>query len=328
MNDEQQPLQTETVNTQLTDQQPIMSNQNASNSKRKIIAITAAIIVLVAVAVAGWLVLGKDSPQQSDQQVASPTAQKEELSSLQPEEVITKVKDTFAAEYKLIDLDQSNQPKAGELSIRSSESSPVYKTEGYNFYTDYDGGSSMDMMPGPVNWATDSVPRQSDTALRKKVISIYEGFGMKKTSYPDKGDELYDRYTGRGLICQIEAPDAETSSNTAVCGSIEAYKAAAEKAKPFAESLPDADSSTVIVNIIIEASSVAGYQNAMVGIGGIDSPGGAIAVFYKKDSGAWTYFTSTQDTIECSAFNTLDLRSAFKGYDCFYGNDGELKKVE
>jgi hypothetical protein len=178
-------------------------------------------------------------------------------------------------------------------------------------------------MVGPVNWSADTLPRKVDTTIRTEVADTFKGFGLTKTgTYGNKGDSTEaDVYTGKGLICTIEAPASSTSSTGASCGRIDAYKEAAAKTKPIASVIPKVEQSTVFIGLKITDSKVSGYQKAQVGQGSIDGGGGSIAILYKKNNDAWVHFTNTQTGIPCSAYNTTDLRNAFKGEECYGAND-------
>lgn len=66
------------------------------------------------------------------------------------------------------------------MSIRLAKNAPPYKVEGYNFYVYHDGGSSIDLMLGPVNWANDTLPRKADTTIRTEVANTFKEFGLEK----------------------------------------------------------------------------------------------------------------------------------------------------
>ncbi len=295
-------------------------------SKKGLILTIAGLILVLLIGVGiGYLLFTKAMPKaQKDTSQKSveeaPVVQK--TPDLTPEDVITKIKSTYAAKYTLLDLEKNNQPKEGEMSVRLSQESPAYKAEGYNFYTSYDGGSTLMMML--YDPSTDyELPTEGDTTLRTEIAGIYVDFGLeKKESRSNTGDNI-DVYLGKGLICTIESPSAPASGSGASCGSIEAYSAAAAKAKPFVDILPDATSSTIISGLKISDSKVSDYQTAQASIGSVGGFGGYAALYYKKDPGAWKFFTGTQQTLLCSSYNTTDLRNAYKGERCYVDSTHE-----
>ena len=282
-------------------------------------------IVVILITVLGWVAWDRiiNSPGVKEDAEVAVTERKKDADSLAPEDVTNQMKTALEKKYKLLNIDESNQPKQGEMSIRLDKASPVYKVEGFNFYTSYDGGSSLYMMPHETDSNAD-LPTAESIALRKEVVGVYTNLGLKKTeSRGDQNNE--DVYMGKGLICRVKSLTAGTSANTMNCGSVAAYKGAAEKVKPLVDALPDSSSQLVVSTPKIENSIVSGYQRASVGTGMMDSAGGAIALFYKKGSGGWTYFRHTQNALSCEVFNTDDIKAAFKGETCYDSNDKESK---
>lgn len=280
------------------------------------------VVVIGLVGVLGWTFLNaqKDVADDSGQ---TATVQ------LKPEDVTAKLKNNWEAKYTLLNLDENNQPKEGELSVRVYESSPAYKVDGYDFYVSYNGGSGIYVVPHNPNPKDYNYPKTADTALRNEIADVFQDFGLSKTGTlgeKDTGTET-DVYTGEGLICTIEPPTAPTSSNTGMCGLISAYPAAAEEIKPMTDVIPGVSSSTAFGALKVTDSPVSGYQKANLGMGDINGFSGSIALLYRKDSGPWQYFKNVQNSLPCSAYSTLDLRNAFNGEACGAadGSDATVK---
>jgi hypothetical protein len=67
-----------------------------------------------------------------------------------------------------------------------------------------------------------------------------------------------------------------------------------------------------VTNPIIKDSSVSPYQTLQVGTEN------AAGLFYRVSPDAeWQYFTSTQAELECSEYNTDDIRKAYAGDKCY-----------
>jgi prepilin-type N-terminal cleavage/methylation domain-containing protein len=291
------------------------------------------IVVIGLIGAVGWFVLNRQKStqvKQNNSSQSSKPAQKNDVAALQPDDITAKIKSTYESRYKPLNIDENNQPKQGEMSIRLAKNAPPYKVEGYNFYVYHDGGSSIDLMLGPVNWANDTLPRKADTTIRTEVANTFKEFGLEKTgTYGSKDySSEADVYTGKGLICAIETPTSATSSTGASCGRIDAYKEIAAKTKPIASAIPNVEQSTVLGNLKITDSTVSGYQRASVGQGSIDSGGGSIALLYKKNNDPWVYFKNVQQSLPCSAYNTTDLRNAFKGEACYGGANDVSSTVQ
>lgn len=298
---------------------------------RKGFSVIEVIIALAIIGLAGfltWLYISKQNQATQTDQTKNSTAERAPI-SLQPEDVTSKIKAKYESKYKLLNIDENNQPKEGEMSIRLSNFVPPYKTEGYGYYTDYEGGSSISIMVGPVDWGNDPIPRQADTAIRTEIAAMYSELGLSKTGKFGNDNDNYqiDIYTGGGLICTIEEPDAGTSSTTASCGRIDSYKEMAEKLQPFVKVMPNVNQSTILRGLRIIDSEVAGYQTATISHGGLDIMGGSTALFYKKGDNPWVYFKNTQEPPSCSSYNNEDLKNAYRGVDC-YDSNGQVLKVE
>lgn len=281
------------------------------------------IIIIVGIIGALGFVFWQQNMKGDESSSSLPSKTNESAQELQPSEVTKKIKDTLAEKYTLLDLDQNNQPKEGELSVRTGNDSPVWKVDGYNFYVDYEGGSSIDAV------SSDSISTELPSAESKVIRSItaqtYKEYGLVKSG-THGGDEFSatEVYTGKGLVCTMESIGSQTSSNQAACGVIAEYKDAAKRAKPLFDVLPNKSSDTALVNIEIKASLVAGYQKAQAGVGSINGFGGFAGFFYKKDGGSWAYFAGTQEIIDCTKYNTDDTRNAFMGDACYdYTTDRE-----
>lgn len=279
------------------------------------------VLVIGFIGFIGWFAftryLTKDTQRASSIQTSS------ETSGLQPSEVTAKIKSRFEADYKMLDLDQNNQPAEGEMSVRISNKAPAHKAEGYDFYLYHDDGSSIDLMIGPMDWGDTEVPRQVDITVRQEIASIFKEFGLEKTETRGNAQMGTDTdiYAGRGMICVIESPESPTSSNSALCAQTESYEKAAKALQPLASALPALDQSTALSDLKITDSQTDGYQHARVSQNSIDGGGGSVALFYKSPSNTWIYFTNTQSVLPCAAYNTPDLRSAFKGDTCLDAAD-------
>lgn len=255
--------------------------------------------------------------------LVEPASNTSSQADTQPKDVITKIKDTYATKYTLVDMNEDNNPESNEVGIRIGSNAPSYKVEGYHYYTDSSGGSSIDIMahdPDPENY---DFPKDGDVAIRKSIASIYTDFGLKKeqvAGYPSARNPV-DVYVGRGLICTIEVVSDASIPNHASCGLIASYPDMAAKIKPFAEALPDTSDNTVFSNLSIEDSKISGYQRASLSEGDMRTVGGGVAMFYRKGTGAWKYFSITQVILPCSDYNTTDLQNAFNGDSCLTDNN-------
>lgn len=284
-----------------------------------------AVVLIVGIVVAVVLLKSTQKSSPSPSASAKPQASNDNLTT---DTVMSKINDHFASSYKLVQLganDTSNIQK-GELGMRSSKTPPFYKVDGYDYYNDYDGGSSVTIETyAEPSSSTASYPLPADTSVRKEVAGVYTDLGLVKKDSPVFE---VDTYTGHGLICTITTSSAEGSVNDARCGAIDSYADMAKKLKPFADVLPDINDNTVLLNLKVSNSTTAGYQKASVMVGDVGaSAGGSNTLFYKPDGGKWTYFMNgANGPTDCSAYNTPDLRKAFAGDECV--SQGSMSTVK
>ena len=321
------------------DSQPVFFEREPVSTKKRnvVIGIVSAVAVLILSVGVSLLLRGRPVVEQEqdierDNQVIQQTQIEksdkkpvQETVQLQPEDVIAKIKDTYAERYTLLDLNTNSKPGEGEMSVRSFKRAPPYKVDGYDFFTDYDGGAGLHLLTGRVDCPdTGLLPCSLDVAVRSEVVSIYVAYGLIKSG--TRGDMKIgysiDVYTGKGLICTIDTPAVRSSSVSASCGLISEYSDSAARTKPFIDALGDTAGTTVLTNMDITDSQIGGYQKAMASISDINHGGGARAMFYRKNPGEWRYFNSVQSPLLCSDYDTLDLRSAFKGESCLSADGG------
>lgn len=276
-----------------------------------------AVVVLLSLVGAGVYAWQNNRVAQLQNQVTE--LKRETVTQLQPEELTTKIKAELAKDYTVLDLNNNNKPSASEISIRTDETSPAYRPKGYNFYTNYAGGSTITVLTHDADPSGDPLPKAIDKTIRTNVAQVYTAAGLAKKSTRGRASDGngLDIYEGKGLICTVDTTEAEISGSTASCGLLSEYSSAGAKTKPFAEALGDVEITAILSNLTITASVVKGYERAELGVGDINLGGGAVALFYKKEGGSWTYFKTVQEALACSEYNTEDLRNAYKGEKCY-----------
>ena len=276
-----------------------------------IVEVLIVLVIIGLIGVMGWLFLSRQKSTSTTTQTA--TDAKKESPNLQPEDVITKVKSNLESSYTVV---SDSDGKAGKIPSGSvypqqiQPYAPLYKPDGYNFYTSYDGGSWFDMY----------VNEKDAPAIVAAIAGTYQELGLKKmeSKAPSGGSTGpgYDLYTGNGLVCAVVPADYQGSFMSTACGKIDNYKPAAEQAKPFADAMPDTDYSKIVMDLKI-SSPQNGYQTATANVGA------ARGLFYKKGSEPWQFFRGSQSILSCSDYNTADLKNAFRGGACIDASNKE-----
>lgn len=82
-------------------------------------------------------------------------------------------------------------------------------------------------------------------------------------------------------------------------------------------------SPTVNLDDSIVNSDFEPYQRITVGLRSINYLGGAAGLFYRvSPTSEWVFFTGTQAVLDCSAYDTVDLKRAFVGEVCYDAETG------
>lgn len=281
------------------------------------------VVIIGIIAALGWVFFMKkhETPEQSAQK--KNTSQSNEL---EPQAVTKKIKESLSKTYTLLDIDKNDQPQDKEASIRTDEASPPYKVDGYDYYVTYRGGSSLFILR-PENASDTTLPSKSDAEIRREVEKQYHEAGLDSIeSRKDNAGNLTNVFTGKGLICTVEAPSAAVQGSTASCGTLASYPATAAQMKPFSEILEHADETTILAGTI-KNSKAAGYQIAEISVGNIQGGGGAVALLWKQGVRNWTLFRYTQQVVPCQAFDTSALKHAFEGEPCVDEVSGQARTV-
>lgn len=234
-------------------------------------------------------------------------------------DVTSKVRSRLDQTYEIIDLDQNNRPTKQQVAIRLTQDSPIYQAKGYNYYTDYDGGSTMNVIAYQAANSDAQLPTSADVSIRGEVAKVYTDYGLtRKGSRGQTSDGTgIDVYEGKGLVCTATMLQSSISGSDVACGVISKYPMAAAQYKPFADLMGDLESTTILANLKIIDSAVKGYQRASLGQGDINLGGGAAVLFYRKAGESWKLFKTAQEALPCSDYNTSDLRNAYKGEKCY-----------
>ncbi len=319
----QQPTNSEGSIATSTPPSSIAPDQPKPIKSRKVILyVTIAVLVIGIAIAASWLIFDNEKAQNTQPQpkTTSNTSSTADLSTTALKadaRMIKRIQDAVTKDFKVASTNKVLDLKHDEVSIYIDKQAPEFKVEGYNFYTDSAGGSSITIES--YRDETTKLPTAIEKDVRIKIASVLTSSALTMTG--SRGTEEYglktDVYIGDELICTVNSPLAETHPTTVRCGFLSSYLANAVKSKPLADALPNLIPTSVIFSPTISDSKVAGYQNAEAGISDLSGAGGYQALFWRKGSGSWNFFRGTQEIIQCAAYDTIDLKNAFFGKVCF-----------
>lgn len=322
----------QTINTSnAPTNEPIVPVQPAgqpggAGKKGKIALVIGLAILVIGAGIAFAFLRSNSEPKKADPQTNTQT--QDTTSALTAADVTTKAKELFAAKHTLVEssIDKPKTPKEGEVAYSVYEFAPAYKSEGYEYYTDYDGGSTLSLTPYAGEDAT--LPYPVEVVIREDLVKFLTELKLEKTESRGSSEQssVSDIYTGRGVICELTGTQNASSPTNLTCGELDKYGEMAAKVKPFADVYPLLDEKTMFSSLEIQDSETEGYQKAQVSTTEIGGIGGSAAIFYKKGDAPWVYFDNVQGPPACSDLNTVDLKNAFKGEQCY--NEGVESTVQ
>lgn len=111
---------------------------------------------------------------------------------------------------------------------------------------------------------------------------------------------------------------------TLSCSTDEEYTKNAKIQQPFYTAMSTDKTYTADVTMLgtpkIKDSVTKNYKTAEVSIwSDSELAGGAMGLFYQTPDAVWHFFTGTQQELQCSLYNTPDLKKAYAGEACFDG---------
>lgn len=204
-------------------------------------------------------------------------------------------------------------------TLKKSTSAP-YKPSGYDFFVTIAKAPAISATTDPQadkNGATstETIAKPAADAFRQYLKS--ENI-PKIYSAPWGGSEEYQT---NEVLCELST---SLTNATLSCANLGDYPAIAQKVAPLEAALAakyQTDPNAILQEPIITNSTVQNYKRASINIWNRQSPvGGYAGLFYKTPTSGWQYFTGVQNGLQCSNFNTNDLKNAFAGEPC-YTND-------
>ncbi|MEI6850782.1 MAG: hypothetical protein WCK26_02330 [Candidatus Saccharibacteria bacterium] len=203
----------------------------------------------------------------------------------------------------------------GFITFTYDSDSPIWKTENSKFFAKYSVYHSQETLEIIFD---EKLTDQTKLENTIKDSLIKTGFKETKANITINGSD-YMAYIKDDVICNYGIGDYPFTYNVA-CATISDYEYAQNYLQPFYDAYKNAGNSIDKVYIEINddaAARVDGYRKARGNISFDGPTGSGWIVFYKKDGEIWRYFDSGNgEPAKCSEYNTVDLKSAFKGDIC------------
>lgn len=232
--------------------------------------------------------------------------------------------DDTGSTKKTSTLDAKNilvQIASGYTNDNEMPLQPV-KVAGYDFY----------VSTSPTAAAKKSVAYNQSSIETATIAKTLKELGFAEKIIQTGIDDtmVITNYTHQDVICRVTVTKTLNNPTGAHlvqvgCKDMSHITDNAKSLGPFYTLLPASITDTPVVmggdTTKTVASQTAGYATLVLGAGGVEDNGEAgigssAQHFYQTPDKTWHFFTSTQQIISCSAFNTADLRKAYTGKVC------------
>lgn len=218
---------------------------------------------------------------------------------------------------------------AQEMPVHVGETAPYWHAENddtlYVTYTDAPA-VSLEIVFDDTNLLTSKEIKEDRAAIIATVNNSLKAQGFLPIDDSPYG-KASDVWYYDSIVCVVDAADSDELSSPVnfQCGALYWYNTSSFSGYGIAQLLATAykeAGNTVKKGDIFELesndeSTVSGYRKAIASLSSVRGDGGANLLFYKKGDDSWKFFAGTQVEISCQAYNTEDLRAAFKGDTCY-----------
>jgi len=210
----------------------------------------------------------------------------------------------------------------GELS--SNSSTFAFRLDGNKYLTLPKEGATTSNVESAV---TSKSAANNEQKLAEQTL---KSEGLTLNSLSEEAVEFNATATywsSEDAVCQILNSPFEDFANASytlvvTCANIADYTDTAAAAKPFydayAKSSEQFKDNKIFTAAKILDSETSGYKVATITLSSYGATvGGFVGLFYQTPDAAWHYFKGAQGVVNCSDYNTVDLKKAYVGDDCY-----------
>jgi flagellar basal body-associated protein FliL len=312
---------------------PIQNLDNKKPKSKKMIYIILGIIIasiVMASAVGAYIFINsKNDNNAAKKESTNSTDNNKAVDALKPVDVVGIVQKAVENKFSQV-VSPDTKLTGDQIAFRTSDAAPYWMVKGVKFYVNYtgDGASNLGVYFVDSSSRTNNEVLAQATAISTAIGAslVNQGFIKSTTSAYSKQYSALTAYAKDDVVCAAESIDGGSMSSPIrlYCGQISKYTknlASYIESKPFADAYAASGKTiadgSLFTGVKISDSVVIGYKRAEVGLSDIGGVGGAMGLFYEKGNEGWRFFTATQQTIDCSSFNTVDLVNSFKGTSCY-----------
>ena len=286
---------------------PPLNAPKKSHKKRNIIIAAVVLLLLAAGTVTALMLFStpkKDTAKKSTADTAAPLDDAQGIVTKINTAITDSSKDTYQNPQVSFTSPTSEQPAV----------SPSYQVKDTDYYVVTNQAYGLTIQKTVDTNSETGVDTVFTQGIIDQVTATLVSNKYNKTTELASGVE----YQSNAVICTVSGTDSIPMYVT--CANKNAYAKVSSDVKPFvtAYRAGHSDSSTqdVFSAPTIKSGSVDGYQTASVGVSSHQSVGSAAALFYRKGTDAWKFFNFTQAELNCSDYNTADLKAAFADQPC------------
>lgn len=278
-----------------------------SHKKRNIIIAVIVLLLLVSGAVAAIMLFSmpkKDTTKKSATETIKPLDDAQGMITKINAAITDSSKDTYQNPQISFTSPTSTQPAV----------SPSYQVKNTDYYVVTSQAYGLNIQKTVDTNSETGVDTVFTQGIVDQVTATLVGNKYNKTTDVASGTE----YQSSTVICTVSGTDSIPIYVT--CANKNAYAKVSNDVKPlvtaYRASHSDSSSGDVFSAPTIKSSSVDGYQTASVGVASRQGIGSAAALFYRKGTDEWKFFNFTQAELNCSDYNTDDLKAAFADQPC------------
>jgi len=278
-----------------------------SHKKRNIIIAVAVLLLLTAGTVAAIMLFSapkKDTAKKSTTDTTKPLDDAQGIVTKINTAVTDTSKDTYQNPQVSFTSPTSTQPAI----------SPSYQVKGTDYYVVTNQAYGLNIQKTVDTNSETGVDTVFTQGIMDQVTATLVGNKYSKTTELASGVE----YQSDAVICTVSG--TESIPMYVTCANKNAYAKVSGDVKPlvtaYRASHSDSSSEDIFSAPTIKSSSVDGYQTASVGVASRQGIGSAAALFYRKGTDEWKFFNFAQAELNCSDYNTADLKAAFADQPC------------
>jgi len=287
---------------------PPLNMPKKSHKKRNIIIAVVVLLLLAAGTVAAIMLFSTPKKDTTKKSTAETTKPLDDAQGM-----ITKINAALT--------DSSNTGYQNpQISFTSPTStppavSPSYQVKDTDYYVTTTQAYGLNIQKTVNTTSETGVDTVFTQGIVDEVTATFTSSQYKKTTEISSGTE----YQSSAVICTVSG--TESIPIYVTCANKNAYTKVSSDVKPLVAAYRASNSSedtsgSVFSTPTIKSSSVDGYQTASLSISSRQSIGGAAVLFYRKGTTDWKFFKTTQNELNCSDYNTDELKAAFADESC------------